>query len=610
MIVPRQNANSLSDHFARRLAERLDGLPLALATAGAYLERSSWSFERYLEEYEKRWNVNPCAPTRLPEYRDRTLYTTWDLSYHYLQTETPAAARLLKLLAYFDNQTIHYSVFQAEHSIKKPGWRSRVARRFSRPREKLSADSFQFRKLAGTAVEFESLMAVLAQHRFVEAKGEAGFYAMHNCIHDWTLASLNRVLDVQSYMYAFNCVASMISVDDMDMLVHLKYSDLAILATRLTHSRFLEDETLAKAVENRYKDALLVARLLHYQILLQAAEQMYLRALAGHEKALGPKHILTLDTVHHLGSLYQDQGKSDLAESMYMRALVETEKAQGPDHISTLDTVNNLGNLYRDQCKLAEAEQMYKRALVGTEKKRGPNHLSTLYTVYNLGTLYYDQDKLTEAEQMYKRVLAGREKLLDPDHTLTLQTISSFGCLYHRQNKLAEAEQMYKQALAGREKTLGPDHTSTLETVDDLGKVYYDQRKFTDAEQMYKRVLAKYEKMLGRNHSSTLRMVNNLAFLYHDQDRLVEAEQMYKRVLVEREKTLGTDHPSTLRSIKNLGVLYHDHGKVIEAEQMYKRALTGREKVLGPDHSSTRDTARYLNILYRENGMQVETQHA
>ena len=52
---------------------------------------------------------------------------------------------------------------------------------------------------------------------------------------------------------------------------------------------------------------------------------------------------------------------------MYQRALAGYEKALGPDHISTLNTVNNLGTLYRDQGKLKEAE-MYQRALPNNEK--------------------------------------------------------------------------------------------------------------------------------------------------------------------------------------------------------------------------------------------------
>jgi tetratricopeptide (TPR) repeat protein len=59
---------------------------------------------------------------------------------------------------------------------------------------------------------------------------------------------------------------------------------------------------------------------------------------------------------------YASQGRYKEAEDMYQRALAGYEKALGPEHTSTLDTVNNLGLLYRDQGKLAEAEAMYQRA--------------------------------------------------------------------------------------------------------------------------------------------------------------------------------------------------------------------------------------------------------
>ena len=101
----------------------------------------------------------------------------------------------------------------------------------------------------------------------------------------------------------------------------------------------------------------------------------------------------TLSTVNNLGNLYYDQGKLDKAEQMYVRALAGYEKALGPDHTSTLSTVNNLGLLYTNQGKLEEAEQMCIRALAGKEKALGPDHTSTLSTVNNLGLLYRDQGK-------------------------------------------------------------------------------------------------------------------------------------------------------------------------------------------------------------------------
>ena len=45
---------------------------------------------------------------------------------------------------------------------------------------------------------------------------------------------------------------------------------------------------------------------------------------------------------------------------MFKWALERFEKALGPDHMSTLDTVNNLGLLYADQGKLDKAKEMYQ----------------------------------------------------------------------------------------------------------------------------------------------------------------------------------------------------------------------------------------------------------
>lgn len=72
---------------------------------------------------------------------------------------------------------------------------------------------------------------------------------------------------------------------------------------------------------------------------------------------------------------------------MYVRALAGKEKALGPEHTSILRTVNNLGNLYRDQGKLREAEDMYVRALAGYEKVLGPEHAKTVIVRRNLVNL-------------------------------------------------------------------------------------------------------------------------------------------------------------------------------------------------------------------------------
>jgi hypothetical protein len=68
------------DPDAQELARKLDGLPLALTTAGAYLYQVSTSFADYLRHYQDSWLRLQESTPRLLSYEDRVLYTTWELS--------------------------------------------------------------------------------------------------------------------------------------------------------------------------------------------------------------------------------------------------------------------------------------------------------------------------------------------------------------------------------------------------------------------------------------------------------------------------------------------------------------------------------------------------
>jgi len=70
------------------------------------------------------------------------------------------------------------------------------------------------------------------------------------------------------------------------------------------------------------------------------AVELYERALAGREKALGVDHPDTLSTVHNMAFVFGKQGHDEKALEWYERALVGEEKALGVDHPDTLTTVN------------------------------------------------------------------------------------------------------------------------------------------------------------------------------------------------------------------------------------------------------------------------------
>jgi tetratricopeptide (TPR) repeat protein len=337
----------MPDPDAIKLAIELDGLPLALATAGAYLDQTARSFSDYLRLYKESWVRLKETSPELSSYEDRTLYSTWQISFSNIKQRNPLSANLLRLWAYFDNQDLWFELLQHGDS-NDPGWI-----------HELTKDELSFDSAVRVLSNYGLVEVATSSQEWIESKG----YSTHGCVHSWTVHALNEEWDY----------------------------DLARLAVKFVGAHVPREEDV--------RPWLIQRRLLPHAA---RCSYMFLNSLVADEKLLAE--------CHSLGLLYSDQGKLDLAGQMYQRALQGKEKAWGPDHTSTLSTVNNLGILYKNQGKLDLAEQMYQRALQGKEKAWGPDHTSTLDTVNNLGNLYKNQGKLDLAEQMYQRALQGYEK--------------------------------------------------------------------------------------------------------------------------------------------------------------------------------------------------------
>jgi tetratricopeptide (TPR) repeat protein len=491
---------------------RLSGLPLALTQAAAYIGQTAVSISQYLEYYDSMWKdlMEHQHEYSLQEYAERSVLTTWKISYEQVKSQNEGASNLLRLWSYLYAGDLWYELISCAKELAAkndvPDW---------------------LRVLAKHNLKFDDAMRLLNKYSLVETKAETASYAMHSVLHSWCRYLGTSETERDLFQKLAIQIVGWMSIDQSTE----QYPTL--LRRLLPHSQAvfngLKLKTEAEMNINETWAWNNIANMLGHQDRYMEAEEIFERALDRTEKALGSTHTSTLDLVNGLGAIYYNQGRLVEAEAMFKRALAGIEKALGPTHTSTLEIVNNLGLLYHDQGKLADAEAMYKRALAGMEKALGPTHTSTLDIVHNLGNLYRKQGRLVEAKAMYERALSGTEKTLGPEHTSTLRTLNGLGDLYRDQGKLADAKAMYKRALAGREKTLGPTHTSTLDLVNGLGVIYYNQGRLVEAEAMYKRALAGMEKALGARHQSTMGIANNLANLHDRQAALQRLERSTAR---------------------------------------------------------------------------------
>jgi tetratricopeptide (TPR) repeat protein len=335
--------------------------------------------------YKESWSKLQQDTPQLFSYEDRALYSTWEISLQHVKRQSLLAENLLRLWAYFDNQDVWFELLH-ECPQGSPRW---------------------VFELTQSQQSFDAAIRVLCDHALLEADPaiedtgiESRGYSMHACVHAWTIHVLNQEWDFELAGLALGCVGN-----------------------------HLQSDNARKPWVTQ-------------QRLLQHAGRCWGFVVNGSLNSNGRDSI-----IHSLSILYADLGRLDEAENMHQWALQGKEKALGPEHTSTLDTVNNLGNLYVKLGRLDEAEKMYQRALQGYKEALGPEHTSTLNTVNNLGVLYINLGRLDEAEKMYQRALQGREKALGPEHTSTLDTVNNLGNLYINLGRLDEAEKMYQRAL-------------------------------------------------------------------------------------------------------------------------------------------------------------------
>ncbi|KAE8309804.1 hypothetical protein BDV41DRAFT_580211 [Aspergillus transmontanensis] len=572
-----KRGNLVSDLFAVQLAERLAGLPLALATAGAYLQKSPFTFQRYLQEYENRWNIDPRRPVKLQEYQERTLYTTWEISYNRLMKDDPEAAAMLRILAYFDNQSLWYELFRA--GLK---------------------DGCLLYEVISNDISFNGAMTVLAEYSFLEFRPALKEWSMHKCLHDWVSASLRKAIGPQGYWYAFDCVSGSIEVRDKESLAYPVYSCYVPHAKHLSQNRFLKSDITEMITPEQLHAVRGIASLLRYQTQYESAERL-LKSFLQSQAADDRDDEVTLLTMHDLGYLYLEQMKYSEAKELLGRALTGMERILGENDSSLVGIRMNLGHVYTNQGDYQAAEQMYLQGLFGKDvaaDEHIPGILLLLHTVENglhSNGIHYDL-----ACRGWGLIITHNEKsLIHTGLVKDLLDISDSLChLLEITGKKDEAERILKQIILIRETLQGPAHSSTLRSVRNLGLLYKDQGKFDDAEKLYELVVAEREKLYGPNHYSTIRVLQDLGHVHCKQNHFQDAEDSYTRALDGLKRTFGQHDERTIEAILDLASLYEKHGKGPAAEQMYRRALTMRETLLGSSDPLTLDIVARLGHLY------------
>jgi tetratricopeptide (TPR) repeat protein len=559
-----------------RVVKEMEGLPLALDQAAAYIEETHCTLPAFLEKYQRQREDILRRRGGTGKEHPLPVATTWSLSFVQIEQLNPAAADLLRVCAFLAPDAI--------------------------PEEMIVAGATelgtQLAPLQKDATRLDEVIGALNRFSLVRRDREEHTLSLHRLVQDVQLMAMDepiRKIWTERVIRAVNQAFPQVEV--VTWLQCERYLPHALACAYLIETQKIETAESAQLLNQ-------IGYYLSERGQYAEVEPHYRRALAIRESVLGDNNPDTASSLNNLALFYRRQGKYSEAEQLFTRALAVREQVLGPNHPDTATSLDTLAFLYCNLRKDKKAEPLFTRALAIREQVLGPSHPDTASSLNNLAFLYRRQHKYKQAEQLLLRALAIREQVLGPNHPDTSYSLNNLALLYLHQGKYEQAEPLYQRALANDEQVSGPNHPYTAAGLNNLALLYLYQGKYEQAEPLFTRAITIREQVLGPNHPYTAASLSNLADLLRNQGKDSEAEPLYQRALAIREQALGPNHLNTAQSLNNLALLYQNQGKDGEAEPLYQRALAIMEKRLGPHHPTTKTVrdnyARLLEEMKRK----------
>ena len=469
------------------ISNLLDGFPLALDQAGAYLEETGCSLVSYIELFHRERATLLSQRGQLLDHNNHpdSVTVTLSLAIEQVSNEEAVNLELLYLLAFLQPDGIPEELLiKGASELRGP-----------------------VRSLLAQPLRLHQALARLRNFSLIQ----------HNA--DRTMFSTQRIVQVIL----------------KDTLTPSQQRQWATLVVRMVNRVFPEVRFDTRTECERYlPQAQRCATLIHDYHLTIKEGPLLLERLGfycyrhasyaeAHTYLLQALHLFEdssqmetsegAQTLNSLALLYHQQAHYQEAEAFYQRAREIRERIFGPDHPKTAESLHNLAMLYGDQEKYQQAKDIYVHVLALEERAKGTDHPDVAKTLNNLGLIYYYLEDYTQAETAYQRAVTIYKHVLPPNHPDQLHPLDGLGALAETREDYQRAEEFYREALTICTHAFGDVHPETAHCLNKLADIAEQTGDYQQAEKLYRQALAIGEQTLEPNHPDIALFLNNLATL-------------------------------------------------------------------------------------------------
>ncbi len=611
--------------IAEDIARQMDGLPLALDQAGAYIEEMRLDLPTYKDYYARHLIELLRKRGNEPSSHDTSVIATWSISFEKLAKSHPAASELLCFCAFLAVDQIPEEIITDGHAMLGPVLDDVTQNPF-----KLDSAIDELRKFS--LIARNPFTRTLHMHGLVQAVIRAALQKKMQDVmprdeepYFWAervIRAVNHVFPKATYKHWSECeryIAHAIACADLIEQWRAEFPETAHKlefpeAAHLLHEAgsYLFDRIQYKQAERLYRLALEIRKNLSnldelatsYNDLgwLHRTLSDYEEAHTFFDQALQIRQSRSQQalakTLNDLAWLYYNEGRYFDAEDLNQRARV-IRVASNADQADLASSLNNLAWIHYVLGRYEDAKEEYLSALA---LRRGlePNSPYTATILDNLAKLYRKLDRYKEAEALFKETLEIRKQTLGKNHPDVAHSYNGLGFLYYHLGQYDLAEQYYERALTIHRQTRLVPHPHVAQVLTNQARLAYARGRYMQAKELYQEALAIWEERKQLDHPDVARILSYFARLYRRLAEYSEAEILYLRALAIRIAVFrGDQHPDVAQVINDLGGLRMAQGNYKEAEQLYIQALAIREKTLGENHLNVALTLANLVRLYR-----------
>lgn len=611
---------------AQQIATEMDGLPLAIDQAGAYIQSNSISLESYLTLYK-----NAKDATKLRKIRGNNTDThlsvsaTFSMAFDKVKPKSAIAIQILQTCSLLSPELIPEEIFSKAGSLVANELRVLVD-------EPLILNEAIEILLGYSLIKREPNNKTLSIHHLVQAvmldsmEEEATQSLLKNLSKALTYLCPNSGEDLKNWPTCQRLLPSALTlskwVKDRPLLfensinlfhqlsIYCQLQGLFDQASNLAFATLEISKTIpsiynynsiaifnnigeAYRRQDRYAQALD-----YYNLALDAVKQI--PQLSKEEQlyiaiALGNK-----------GNVYDAQSKYELALEQYELSLSIRKQLLDSPHHQIAQLLSNIGLVYMHKKIYAEALNYFHQSLEQIKQLSGEHSLSVAETIEKIGIVYSDQDKYELALEQYNLALAIKKDILGKDHFYLASTFNNIGIVYARQAKYPEALTHYKLALSISKKTLGNTHSEVANTLNNISTVYRYQKEYEKALKNANLALNIYKQIFGELHVNVAAAFHSIGNIYFEQGDPLQALNYYSLALAIRKQIYGDNHITISDTLNNIGLVYFSLGKYIEAENNYKETLKIREKLSERRSLSNAGTLTNLGNLYETTSREEE----